>query len=202
MFYAVERMRAVTHRLITPSDIKMSNNSPRSTSSRSAARDQNPHALRVLIVDDDISQRLLLALAARQAGHAVTEAGGCAEATAKLGAEHFDCITLDLQLADGSGTEVLKAVAATGFAGEVIVISGMNAASRTGARSVARSAGIEVQSLPKPVDIAAFRICLANLGKTAMGLPAVHRWGGVVADAVAAQHRPTAQASQKNIQSR
>ena len=75
------------------------------------------------------------------------------------------------------------------FAGSVIVISGMDAAHRSAARSYARSLGIDLQSLPKPVDLAALRICLANLGKTAMGLPVVHTWGGVAADSVAARHR-------------
>jgi hypothetical protein len=40
----------------------------------------------------------------------------------------------------------------------VIVVSGMNAARRIAARSYARSLGIELQSLPKPVDLAALRI--------------------------------------------
>ena len=75
------------------------------------------------------------------------------------------------------------------FAGSVIVVSGMNAARRIAARSYARSLGIELQSLPKPVDLAALRICLANLRKTAKGLPVMHIWGGVVVDGVTEQHR-------------
>jgi two-component system chemotaxis response regulator CheY len=39
------------------------------------------------------------------------------------------------------------------------------------------------------VDLAALRICLANLGKTAMGLPVMHTWGGIVVDGVAERHR-------------
>jgi two-component system chemotaxis response regulator CheY len=74
------------------------------------------------------------------------------------------------------------------FAGTVVVISGMNAA-RVAARAYARSLGIEPQSLPKPVDLAALRICLANLRKTAMGLPVMHIWGGVEVDGVAERHR-------------
>jgi len=71
----------------------------------------------------------------------------------------------------------------------VIVVSGMNAARRIAARSYARSLGIELQSLPKPVDLAALRICLANLRKTAKGLPVMHIWGGVVVDGVTERHR-------------
>ena len=65
----------------------------------------------------------------------------------------------------------------------------MNAARRIAARSYARSLGIELQSLPKPVDLAALRICLANLSKTAKGLPVMHIWGGIVVDGVAERHR-------------
>jgi two-component system chemotaxis response regulator CheY len=78
---------------------------------------------------------------------------------------------MDLVFADGDGIEVLKAMADVKFAGSVIIISATPAARRIAARSYARSLGIELQSLPKPVDLAALRICLANLCKTAMDPP-------------------------------
>jgi predicted RecB family endonuclease len=56
-------------------------------------------------------------------------------------------VTLDLMLEDGDGINVLHAMARAGLAGTVIVISGMNAARRTAARSLARSLGIELASL-------------------------------------------------------
>jgi two-component system chemotaxis response regulator CheY len=145
--------------------------------------------LQLLIVDDDLTQRTLIAAAAKHAGHSVTLARSCAEAIARIQTARFDCVTLDLMLEDGDGTEVLKAMADAKFAGAVIVISGMNAARRIAARSCARSLGMELQSLPKPVDLAALRICLANLCKTALGLPVMHIWGGVVVDGEAERHR-------------
>jgi two-component system, chemotaxis family, chemotaxis protein CheY len=145
--------------------------------------------LQLLIVDDDAVQRALIALAAGHVGHAVTLAPSCAEAIKQIETSRFDCVTLDLMLEDGDGAEVLQAMARTKFAGTVIVVSGMNAARRVAARSFARSLGIEFQSLPKPVDLAALRICLANLRKIAMGLPVMHTWGGVIVDGVAEQHR-------------
>jgi two-component system, chemotaxis family, chemotaxis protein CheY len=146
-------------------------------------------ALQLLIVDDDAAQRTLIALAAKQAGHAVTMAATCIDAIHETHNKRFDCITLDLMLEDGDGTEVLKAIAEARFSGPVIVISGMDAARRIAARLYARSLGIDLQSLPKPVDLAALRIFLANLGKTALGLPVVHTWGGIEADNVVAKHR-------------
>jgi len=154
-----------------------------------AAPEGERRPLQLLIVDDDATQRALISTAARHAGHVTTLAGSCAEAIEKIQTTWFDCVTLDLMLDDGDGTEVLQAMAKARFAGSVIVVSGMNAARRIAARSYARSLGIELQSLPKPVDLAALRICLANLRKTAKGLPVMHIWGGVIVDGVTEQHR-------------
>jgi two-component system chemotaxis response regulator CheY len=146
-------------------------------------------ALQLLVVDDDATQRSLIAVAAKQAGHEVTVAPSVSEAISKLRTARFDCVTLDLVLEDGDGIDVLREMAEAKFAGSVIVISGMDAPRRRAARSFARSLGIELQSLPKPLDLAALRISLANLGKTAMGLPAIHTWGGVATDAIVERHR-------------
>jgi CheY-like chemotaxis protein len=146
-------------------------------------------ALQLLVVDDDATQRSLITVAAKQAGHEVAVAPSVAEAIEKLRAARFDCVTLDLVLEDGDGIDVLREMAAAKFSGSVIVISGMDGKRRSGARSFARSVGIELQSLPKPLDLAALRISLANLGKTAMGLPTIHTWGGVATDAIVERHR-------------
>jgi two-component system chemotaxis response regulator CheY len=123
-------------------------------------------SLQVLIIDDDAAQRMLIALAARHAGHAVTFAKSCSEAIELVRTARFDCVTLDLMLGDGEGVEVLKAMAEAKFAGSVIVVSGANAARRIAARSYARSLEMELQSLPKPLDLAALRLFFANLCKT------------------------------------
>jgi two-component system, chemotaxis family, chemotaxis protein CheY len=147
-------------------------------------------SLQLLIVDDDGTQRALISAAAHHAGHSVTLAKSCTEAIRQIQTVRFDCVTLDLMLEDGDGAEVLKAMATVKFTGSVILISAMNAARRIAARSYARSLGIELQSLPKPMDLAALRISLANRCKTMMGLPVMHIWGGVVVDGVAEEHRP------------
>lgn len=163
---------------------------PSAPASAYAPDDSERRSLQLLIVDDDATQRALISVAARQAGHAVTLAHSCSEAIGQIEAGRgFDCVTLDLMLEDGEGLEVLQAMAAAKFAGAVVVISGTNATRRTEARTYARSLGIELQSLPKPVDLAALRICLANLSKTSKGLPVMHIWGGVQVDSEAEQHR-------------
>lgn len=165
------------------------------TSSRSTSgRSNSPvgaerRALQLLVVDDDATQRSLIALAAGQAGHEVTVAASCAEAIKLIKNKQFDCVTLDLVLQDGDGVDVLREMAEAKYAGAVIVVSGMEGRRRSSARAYARSLGIELQSLPKPLDLAALRISLANLAKAAMGLPSIHTWGGIASDAVAERHR-------------
>jgi two-component system chemotaxis response regulator CheY len=154
-----------------------------------AMQDAGKRGLQLLVVDDDASQRMLISVAAKQAGHAVTVVATCAGAIEEIRNGRFDCVTLDLSLEDGDGTEVLKAIADAKFAGSIVVISGMDSTRRSAARLYARSLGIDLHSLPKPVDLAALRIFLANLAKTALGLPVVHIWGGIAADSVAAKHR-------------
>jgi two-component system chemotaxis response regulator CheY len=145
--------------------------------------------LRLLVIDDDAAQRKLVSLAAAKAGHAVTFAVSCADAIAKLGERQFDCVTLDLALGDGDGLEVLKAMNATGQTVPVIVISGMDRLRREESRFTARALGIEMKSLPKPVDLAALRVLLANLRYQSLGLPMIHMWGGVAVNNLADDHR-------------
>lgn len=116
------------------------------TRDRPSAADSDERALRLLVVDDDATQRTLIAQAARFAGHVVTIAGTCSEAIAEIQSHRFDCVTVDLMLEDWDGTEVLKAIADVKFTGAVIVISGMDASRRIAARSYARSLGIDLQS--------------------------------------------------------
>jgi two-component system chemotaxis response regulator CheY len=137
--------------------------------------------LSLLVIEDDPVQRMLIASAAEKAGYAVTQAGSCAEGIGLLRARGYSCVTLDLMLEDGDGSEVLRAMAEASYRGPVIVISGMTAERRSASRLLARSLGMELlHSFPKPIDLAALRISLANLRSTVAGLPIVHSWGEVV----------------------
>lgn len=154
-----------------------------------AENERESRALQLLVVDDDATQRTLIALAAKQAGHVVTEVAGRDQAMEAIRHKHFDCISLDLMLDDGDGMDVLKTLSEARFTGAVVVISGTDASRRSAARLYAKSIGVDLQSLRKPIDVSALRVYFANLGKTALGLPVVHSWGGVAADSVAAEHR-------------
>ena len=143
---------------------------------------------RLLIVDDDMVQQELLKRTARRAGYEISLAASCREAIGWIQSESFDCVILDLELEDGDGTHVCKVMAETNYVGSII-ISGTEAARRSAARALARSLGIEAQGLPKPVDLASLRICLANLRKDLQGLPAIHAWGGAAVGRIKEEHR-------------
>jgi two-component system chemotaxis response regulator CheY len=122
-------------------------------------------------------------------GHAVTAVASCASDIEKIHDKRFDCLTLDLSLEDGGGTEVLKAITDARFTGSIVVIIGIDLARRSAARLYARSLGIDLHSLPRPIDLAALHIFLANLAETALGTSNGPHMGGIAADGVAAKQR-------------
>jgi adenylate cyclase len=77
---------------------------------------------RILIVDDNASNRDLLGRQLARAGHTVGEAEGGRAALAKLESESFDLILLDMMMPDISGYEVLCQLKAQGSTAEIPVI--------------------------------------------------------------------------------
>ncbi len=65
---------------------------------------------RLLVVEDEPAQRLLLSDELRDAGYAVTEVDSGEAALELLSVEEFDLMTLDLQMPGISGLEVLDEV--------------------------------------------------------------------------------------------
>jgi two-component system chemotaxis response regulator CheY len=136
--------------------------------------------LPLLIIDDDAAQRALIRRAAEKCHYVATEAASFREGFARLKGESFACVTLDLKLGDGDGTDILEAMADLNYVGSVIVISGMTSGQRTAAREAGRSRGIlPSHILRKPIDLAALRIALAQLRCRILGLPMVQNWGEV-----------------------
>lgn len=63
---------------------------------------------RILIVDDDANNRLLLTTLLQHAGHSVTEAASGLSAAEAAVAERPDAIVVDLSLPDVSGVELIR----------------------------------------------------------------------------------------------
>src|SRR5713101_9948846 len=62
----------------------------------------------ILLVDDEASARLTLALLLKQRGHQVTQAEGVKTAARALTETVFDMVVTDLRMPDGDGLEVLR----------------------------------------------------------------------------------------------
>jgi class 3 adenylate cyclase/CheY-like chemotaxis protein len=77
---------------------------------------------RILVVDDNASNRDLLGRQLSRAGHAVTEAPGGHAALAMLDRQTFDLILLDMMMPDISGYEVLHRLKAQPTTAEIPVI--------------------------------------------------------------------------------
>jgi len=83
---------------------------------------------RILVVDDNASNRDVLERRLTREGHQVATAGNGASALALVGAETFDLILLDLIMPEMSGFEVLRRLKAMEHTGDipVIVISALD----------------------------------------------------------------------------
>jgi two-component system, NtrC family, response regulator HydG len=62
---------------------------------------------RILIVDDEVNMRRILAANLTADRHTITEASGVVEATAHLTANRFDAVITDQKMPDGEGLDVL-----------------------------------------------------------------------------------------------
>jgi CheY-like chemotaxis protein len=102
---------------------------------------------RVLIVEDDQADRIILANIVEQAGHEVFFASG-GEAALQLYAKRgIEIVVTDLQMPDGDGLELIDALKSMFPAGAIIVVSGMRPELLAEVKSRAA-----VVALSKPVD--------------------------------------------------
>jgi DNA-binding NtrC family response regulator len=77
----------------------------------------------ILIVDDETSARVTLALLLRKRGHRVREAQGLTAAAKTLADEAFDLVVTDLRMPDGTGLDVLRAAKAHCPEADVILLT-------------------------------------------------------------------------------
>ncbi|MHB8895855.1 MAG: response regulator, partial [Candidatus Geothermincolia bacterium] len=83
-----------------------------------------PHK-RILVVDDDPGQAKLISLLLKREFNAIVEtAFSCAQARDELVTGNFDLVTLDYQLPDGDGLELLEEIQKKTDPPPVVVITG------------------------------------------------------------------------------
>src|SRR6516162_4042633 len=117
-------------------------------------------AARILIAEDDDMTRELLAKVLRRERYEVVEVADGAEALERIarGAERFDLVLSDIQMARASGMEILDAVGQIAAPMPVVLIT---AYAEPGAAmdAIARGAA---DYLAKPVDVVALRTTVAR----------------------------------------
>jgi PAS domain S-box-containing protein len=128
----------------------------------------DPAPMRLLLVEDEPTNRFAARRMLERAGHSVACAADGAEALEALRGERFQCVLLDVQLPDMSGEEVLAAMRA-GRAGEparTVPVMALTAHAMPGDRERLLSLGMDAY-VSKPVDMDALQRALATLAADA-----------------------------------
>lgn len=117
----------------------------------------------LVIEDADVHLSILRKLAA-QAGFATTGVSSVDGAKGILQKRGFDCITLDLNLGEQSGTEVLQFLADLKCRAPILIISGTDDRTRDVTERAGKILGLNIYPhFPKPVDLALLRQTLKQI---------------------------------------
>jgi EAL domain-containing protein (putative c-di-GMP-specific phosphodiesterase class I)/ActR/RegA family two-component response regulator len=110
-------------------------------------------SFRVLIVDDEAAQRIILARCVEMLGWKADTAANVNEAVGKFSAHAYDVVVIDLCLGEQDGMHLLRHLRKNGADPSVIFVSGMDDRIRAAAFRIASDLGMRVAgTLAKPVD--------------------------------------------------
>ncbi len=119
---------------------------------------KEPARRRLLVVDDEHVERMLVAHAAAPLGFAVDAAGNLEDAVRLLDLHVYDAIVLDLALGETESISLLPVLRAGATDPLVIFVSGMDDRVRAASARLAATLGLRVAgALAKPVSPAALR---------------------------------------------
>lgn len=117
--------------------------------------------MRILVVDDHLETRQLVARNLERAGHGVKSVGDCADASSAIAEAPFDVIVLDVMLPDGSGLDLCARLRLEGVEVPVLLLT-----ARGAVRS--RVEGLEAGAddyLGKPFALSELRARVTALGR-------------------------------------
>ena len=130
-----------------------------------ASRGADGARVHVLLLDDDIFMLSLLADMLADCGRFQVRCESDAKsALGSLAADAPELLVCDLSMPDMDGIEFLRAAAAAGFRGHVMLLSGMDSGVRRAAERLARAQGLNVLgAYKKPISLAELQAALAIL---------------------------------------
>lgn len=123
----------------------------------------------VLVVEDDLDARALIARLLSDAGARISEATGADEALAQVGQCVPHVLVSDIGMAKRDGYQLLRALRAGGYPAEQLPAIALTAFTRPQDRLDAIDAGFQLH-LPKPVNAEALTAAVASLGRLPAGL--------------------------------
>ncbi len=118
--------------------------------------------LRLLVVDDVASNRMLLGAILSAEGHTVIEATGGAEAVRLIFQDNFDAVLLDARMPDIDGPAVARRVRAAGGSAARVPIIGVSADVMPDTLRLCHESGMDLV-LPKPIEREALMDALHRL---------------------------------------
>ncbi len=127
--------------------------------------DPPENALRVLVVDDDSTNRMVARLFLERAGHEVQLAATTQEAWTLLSEEQFDVAFVDLHLPDASGLSLASHVRAELDPDRRLTIIALTAATSEEDRQRCAEAGMD-DFVAKPIQVGLFRAALERAQRT------------------------------------
>ena len=136
-----------------------------------------PISGRLLVVDDERIQRMILVRAVTPLGYAVDEAENLTGATLLLAANRYDAVVLDLSLGETEGISLLQALRGADCDPVLIFISRLDERVRNASVRLAENMGLRVAgTLQKPASPSALRALLrdAPVRKIAQAEPDGH----------------------------
>ncbi len=120
-----------------------------------------PKKLKLLLVDDEDSLRLLVRDELENNGFDVVEAENGEKAVELFDGGHFDIVVLDIRMPGMDGLEVLKTIRATNSTAKVIILTGVDEL-KIARDSLALGAN---DFLTKPYDFTTLKICIDRVLK-------------------------------------
>jgi CheY-like chemotaxis protein len=118
--------------------------------------------LRVLVAEDNATNRYVIEAYLRAAGHAVVTVGNGLEAVAAARTGGFDVVLMAVQMPRMDGLTAVRAIRALPGSAAAVPVIALTANAMAGDREDCLAAGM-TDYLPKPIEVAALYAALARV---------------------------------------